>query len=159
METIARKHYIWFIITSTCLVLAFCGAVLGVWYVYKTTRDTFVAKQMLATYSQNKEVFASEAELASGLSDRIAALEAKTAMQGPESAAEYVAQLLVQKGFRVEQSMISEKVLSVSFSGTARERVFQGVSMIETAVNGYVQEVTFSFVEGEWSAKVVVMLQ
>jgi hypothetical protein len=159
METIARKQYIWFIITSTCLVLAFCGAALGVWYVYKTTRDAFVAKQMLATYSQNKETFANEVELARTLADRIAILEAKTALQGAESVPERIAQLLVQKGFRVEQSVVSEKVFSVSFVGTAREQVLQGVSMIETAVNGYIQEVTLSFVEGEWSAKVVVILQ
>lgn len=159
METIARKQYIWFIITSTCLVLAFCGAVLGVWYVYKTTRDAFVAKQMLATYSQNKETFASEAELAHRLSERIAALEAKTSITSMENTSEYVEQLLVQKGFRVEQSVVSEKVFSVSFVGTAREQVLQGVSMIETAVNGYIQEVTLSFVEGEWSTKVVVILQ
>lgn len=159
METIARKQYIWFIITSTCLVLAFCGAVLGVWYVYKTTRDAFVAKQMLATYSQNKETFANEAELARTLADRIAILEAKTALQGAESVPERIAQLLVQKGFRVEQSVATENTLVISFLGMTREHALEGVSIIETNVNGSIQEATLSFVEGEWYVKVVGILQ
>lgn len=77
MELIAKKQYIWFIISFVILVLVFCAAVFSVGFLYKTIRDLSYTKQSIATYEQNKIEFKKEVDRIKDLSERIYLLEQK----------------------------------------------------------------------------------
>lgn len=152
METIARKNYIWFIIVTTCLVLALCGAVLSVWHVYITTRDAHIAKQELATYTQNKEVFQKEYEMAVALAERVAILEGQMgAVRTDESVAGAIRSLFSQAGVVGTVSTDGAGQYTVSFSGSEQD-VLATLAHVEKIVRGGTHTVGLTFIEGQWQA-------
>lgn len=160
MESIARKQYIWFIITVVCWVFVVCAAVLAVHFVYTTVREAHIAKQTIATYEQNKEAFALEVSTVENLSSRVAELEQQAQIPLTEETveAEVRARIAGESGI-VMDVVVGNNSALVTFSGD-QDTILRSVNAIsERATGGFVESAAYTFSEGIWVATVRLVLK